>query len=197
MHARQPVDHRRAFADESFQEATAGGFYVLAAAIFEPRANDGARDVLRGLHGKRRGKLHWNDMDGQQQHNAAKRLGELDGFHIVTVGSPVPRRRQERARAVCLRRLVAELHGYGVSQLIMEGRAAKLNARDVQTVAGARYDLPRGASFRVDHTRGAAEPLLWAADVIAGAVRASEEGRPDLRAPLDHCVYEIRIGSGC
>jgi hypothetical protein len=136
-------------------------------------------------------------MDRQQQHNAAKRLGELDGFHIVTVGSPVPRRRQERARAVCLRGLVVELHGYGVDHLVMESRAGTLNTRDVQTVAGARYDLPKGASFRIDHRRGPDEPLLWAADVVAGAVRAGQNGRSDLRSPLEHCVYEVRVRTNC
>jgi len=187
--------HRRAFADESFQEAPAGGFYVLAAAVFT--CDTDAREVLLSLRGKRAGKLHWNDMDLQEQQNAAKRLGELDAFHIVTVGSPVPRRRQERARAVCLRRLILELCEYGVQTLTLEGRTTQLNMRDTRTAVGARFDLPKNTAFRVEHVTGGTEPLLWAADIVAGAWRAGETGRAELRALVDHCVYETRVPTGC
>ena len=157
----EPADGPKAFADESFCEAASAGFYVLAAAVFEPGRHDEVRAVLRDLRGHRRGgKLHWNDMDAQQRHNAAKKLGELDGFHVVAVGSPVPQRRQERAGAMCLKALVFELAGFGVREIVMEGRTAQLNLRDVRTVAGARYEL--GMPFRIWHVSGAVEPLLWA-----------------------------------
>lgn len=152
---------RQAFVDESFHEADKdGGFYVLAASAFDAAIYEVVRVAMIELRGKHAGKLYWNRMDTQEQVNAAKRLGELDGFHVVAVGAPVPRRRQERARAMCLSTLAVELHSYGVTELLMESRTRQLNQRDVHTVAGVRQRLlPRGVEFRVHHMSGA-EPLL-------------------------------------
>src|SRR2546421_9399633 len=94
---------RRAFLDESFHEASVGGFYVLSAAVFDPAVYEPARKAMREIRGKRNtSKLHWNEMDSQQRRNAVKTVAGIDGLYVVAVGTPVPRRRQERARAsVC------------------------------------------------------------------------------------------------
>lgn len=175
-----------------------GGFYVLAAAMFDPASHEHVRAVMRGLLGKRNtSKLHWHEMDTQQRRNAVKTVAGLDGFHVVAVGSPVPRRRQERARAVCLHRLALELYGCGVTGLLVESRTRQLNERDVATVAGVRYQLPKQSQLRVDHVAGATEPLFWAADVIAGAVRAGRENNEKYRQLLESCVYELEVPTGC
>jgi hypothetical protein len=187
-----------AFADESFQEDPVHGFYVLAAAVFPPPIHEEVRHLMLELRGVRKThKLHWNEMDPRQQEDAAKRLASVDGFHLVAIGTPVPQRRQERARAACLTRLIVELHDLGVGRLLMEARERELNRRDVRTAAGARYALPSSADFRLDHVFAAAEPLLWAADVVAGAVRCHRLGRPAPRDLLDDCLYEITIDTGC
>jgi hypothetical protein len=190
---------RRAFADESFREAAAGGFYVVAAAVFKLGGHEMAREVMRELYGRRRrgGKLHWNQMEQAEQRAVVKTLAELDALHVVAVGGPVPPRRQERARAMCLHRLVVELHGYGVEHLLMEGRTEQLNIRDVRTVQGARYTLAKGTRFVIEHRPGPLEPLLWAADVVAGAVRQHREGDPECRAMLAQCLYEVEVDTGC
>nr|WP_255375877.1 hypothetical protein [Saccharomonospora sp. CUA-673] len=168
--------------------------------MFEPADEDDVREVLQRLRGPRRrvGKLHWNEMNESQKHRAAKEIGGLEGFHVVAVGAPVPQQRQERARARCLSTLLFELHSYGAERLIMESRSKELNARDVKAFVGARYQLPKGTSFRVEHVPGPDEPLLWAADVVAGAVRASREDESaPFRAALEHCVYEVSVDTGC
>jgi hypothetical protein len=153
---------------------------------------------MRAILGKRNtSKLHWNEMDAQQRRSAVKTVAGIDGFHVVTIGTPVPRRRQERARAQCLHRLVLELHGFGVGRLLVESRTHQLNMRDVATVAGTRFQLPKGTPLRVDHRAGAAEPLFWAADIVAGAVRAHREGQGRYRALLEECVYEIEVATSC
>jgi hypothetical protein len=188
----------KAFADESFREDAVHGFYVLAAAVIEPGARGRAREAMLGLRGARKStKLHWNEMDRHQQAMAAKTVASLEGFHVVTVGTPVPRRRQERARAMCLMSLVRELHDFGVGELVMEGRTPELDQRDISTVVGARYTLPRGAVFRVEHLPGAGEPILWAADIVAGAVRAAKQDRGDLLEILAECVHEIDVVTDC
>ncbi|MFE9745207.1 hypothetical protein ACFYOT_09905 [Saccharothrix saharensis] len=52
------------------------------------------------------------------------------------ITDPAPRR-QERARAACLKRLVGELHAYGVGELLIESRTNELDRRDITTVSGA------------------------------------------------------------
>lgn len=194
----RPGPSTRAFADESFQEDSAGGFYVVAAAVFAEEVEPAAREELIALRGsKRGGKLHWNDLNTQQRHNVSKKIVELEGFHVVVVGTPVPPKRQERARAKCLRQLVFELHSYGVVHLLMEARSQQLNLRDVRTVAVARQELAKGSEFQIGHIAGHDEPLLWAADVVAGAVRASHEGHQYSTELLNTCVYEIELNTDC
>ncbi|HET6291094.1 MAG TPA: hypothetical protein VFG15_30670 [Amycolatopsis sp.] len=97
--------------------------------------HDEIRTVMSKLRGRRRiPKLHWNERDPAEQEAAVETLADLDGFHLVAVGSPVPRRRQERARACCLRRLVLELAAFDVEMFVLESRTATLGARDVETV---------------------------------------------------------------
>jgi hypothetical protein len=153
---------------------------------------------MRRLLGSRRtNKLHWHEMDRLQQKDAAYSVAGIVGFHVVTVGAPVPRRRQERARAAYLAALVSELHGRGVEHLLIEARAAKLNRRDVTTVQDARFALPQGSNFRVDHLAGSAEPLLWIADIVAGAVRSSHQGGPASLELLGERVYILEVPTGC
>ncbi|EWC63463.1 hypothetical protein UO65_1140 [Actinokineospora spheciospongiae] len=44
----------------------------------------------------------------------------------MAVGTPVPAKRQERARAKCLERMVTEPHDWGVELLMIEARTAQL-----------------------------------------------------------------------
>ncbi|AWH96418.1 hypothetical protein [Dietzia psychralcaliphila] len=185
---------RMAYADESFHEAAHGGFYVLAAAVFDESVHDTVRTAMQTLRGKRQTpKLHWNEMDTRQRTTAAAAVAALDGFHIVAIGTPVPRTRQERARAMCLTRLVTELHSFSVSDLVIESRTRQLDARDIATVRGARFLLPKGSRFHVVHVPGKQEPLLWPADLVAGAVRAHRQGDATFRRQLEHCLYEVEL----
>ncbi|MDA3647738.1 hypothetical protein LZ318_36905 [Saccharopolyspora indica] len=189
---------RQAFADESFREAALGGYYIIATVIFENATHHEVRAAMHELRGSRKTKkLHWHEMTAQEKHNAAKTVADLDGFHIVTVGSPVPARRQERARALCLTGLVHELYSYEVSHLLMESRTPSLNERDVTTVRAARHQLPAGAVFHVEHVPGKSDALFWAADIIAGAVRSSREGLNDYRDLLAKRLYEIELAIEC
>ncbi|GAA2666182.1 MULTISPECIES: DUF3800 domain-containing protein [Actinosynnema] len=188
----------RAFADESFQESPDNqGFYVLAAVVFEPEQHEAARELVLALPGRpRNAKLHWTSMSKKYRHEAARRLAELDGIHVVAIGSPVAPRRQERARAACLTRLVHELHGCAVTELVLEARTAELDEHDITTATGARYQLPKGTRFRVTHQRGTEEPLFWAADIVAGAVRAGRMGKPEYRELLGERLYDVEVDTG-
>jgi hypothetical protein len=189
-----PELERTAYVDESFHEHPERGFYVLAAAIFDPDP-DAAREAMLALRGSRRriDKLHWSEMGPAVQRKAASVVAGLGAAYLVTVGTPVRPRRRERARALSLRRLVFELHARGVTRLMMESRQDRLDADDRRTVISARYDLPKGTTLQVEHALGAVEPLFWVADIVAGAVRAAREGDPVHRETLgDSCeVLEL------
>ncbi|WDZ91413.1 DUF3800 domain-containing protein [Nocardiopsis sp. HUAS JQ3] len=187
-----------AYADESFLEHDHRGYYVVANAIVDPQHSEEARQAMDALRGGRRiGKTHWTEMDVPQRKQASDAVAAIEGVHIIAVGTPVPPRRQERARARCLEQLVPELHDYGVETMIMEARSPALNKRDIRTIIGARYALPKGAQFTIEHTKGAEEPLLWVADVLAGAVRAGREGDETYRSILGERIYEIDVATGC
>lgn len=198
MLEKDPESRLIAYADESFREHPTEGFYVFAAVVVALDVEEPARELLRGLRGTRGiSKVHWNEMDRGEQKDAAQRVARVGGFHVVTVGSPVPQRRQERARAACIKALVPELHGFGVEEMLIEARAPVLNRRDVLTVQGARFALPKGNRFRVEHVLGSVEPLLWAADIAAGAVGANLQGERVHLELLDDRVYVLEVDTDC
>lgn len=194
MQTAYPLAPRSAWSDESFQEHDSSGFYIIAAAIVPAAAEETARAEMLRLRGKHApAKLHWTKRDAKERIELAQVVSALEGLHVVAVGTPVRPRRQERARAQCLSQLIRELHGFGVERLFMEAREAELNARDIATMRHARFGLPKGAPFRLDHLYGAAEPLLWVADVVAGAVRAEKLGEPRYREILSDRVIDFPV----
>ncbi|MGO4747076.1 hypothetical protein AB4212_00250 [Streptomyces sp. 2MCAF27] len=183
-----------AWSDESFQEHDDAGFYIIAAAVIPDDAQEHVREEMLRLQGRHApAKLHWTKRDDAERAELARAVAALDGLHVVAVGAPVRPRRQERARAHCLNLLVYELHGFGVEHLFMEARDPVLNARDVATVQQARYALPKDAHFRLDHLPGVVEPLLWVADIVAGAVRAEKLGDPQYQDILGERVIVFPV----
>ncbi|MFB7293534.1 hypothetical protein [Actinacidiphila glaucinigra] len=143
-------------------------------------------------------KLHWNEMDRIERKDAAQLVAGQQGLHIVSVGSPVPRRKQERARAKCLRALILELHGFGVTRLCLEAREKELNARDIRTVVTTRQTaLPKGTQIRVEHMPGATEPLLWISDIVAGVVRAHRQGDHTYTELLGPTLLDFDVTTDC
>ncbi|MBL3667476.1 hypothetical protein JL475_16065 [Streptomyces sp. M2CJ-2] len=190
---------RTAWLDESFREHETAGFYIIAATILEPSTADATRETMRRLKGPRNtAKLHWNEMDRTERKDAARLVAQQDGLHVVSVGSPVPRRKQERARSKCLLTLIFELHGFGVGRLCLEAREAELNARDIRTIATARQTvLPKGIQMRAHHIPGAAEPLLWVSDIVAGAVRAQRQGDSRYTDLLGQTLIDFDVDTDC
>lgn len=194
-----PQAVQAAWSDESFQEKDSDGFYIIAAAVIEATAAEQARELMMRLRGARAtSKAHWTEMDSRERKYAATALGDLSGLHVVAVGSPVPVRKQQRARRKCLAELVVELAGFDVGRLYMEAREPQLNAQDVKTVQHARrFKLPKGTPFRIEHLPGGTEPLLWVADVVAGACRADRLGQGMYREALGDTVVDFEVATDC
>lgn len=143
-------------------------------------------------------KLHWNEMERPEQRKAASALAEVGAMHVVAVGSPVPRRRQERARAKCLAKLVEETRGFGLENLVLEGRTAELDRKDRKVVAAVRRSLPKGSHFpQYEHQVGTEARLLWIADLVAGVVRADRDGEPEFKQIMAEQLYEIDVRTDC
>lgn len=184
-----------AFADESYSEAEGHhGFYVLAATVVSDQHVPSLRAHMLGLRPRPSvKKLHWKELEPKEKAAAVTAVATQDHIHVVTIGAPVTPRRQERARAVCMRHLVYQLHTLGVSHLICEARTQQLDRADVRVVSNARYSLPKGTVFRVDHQAGALEPALWCSDVVAGAIRGRQLGDQALWIPLETQVMEYKV----
>lgn len=113
--------------------------------------------------------------------NAAKKqsmdlIGRIDAAHIVVVAAPMDPRRQERARAKCMERLLAELGELGVSTVFLESRTQSLNARDMRLVEQLRGSRAMPGTLRVEIQVPSLEPMLWIPDQILGALGEGEAG---------------------
>ncbi|MFJ4014456.1 hypothetical protein [Streptomyces sp. NPDC090026] len=137
-------------------------------------------------------------MDHRQRRDAAQLVAAQNGLNVVAVGTPVPKRKQERARSKSLTALVSELNGFGVDHLYIEAREPTLNKSDISTIARARQTvLPKGSVFRADHVYGHAEPLLWVSDIVAGAVHAHRKGDSQYTAMLGETLLDFEVTTDC
>jgi hypothetical protein len=187
-----------AFCDESFEEAEQGGFYVLAAALVDVADQVMVREVMRDMNGvSRKTKMHWRDMNSRQRRSVARQLADIPATYVVAVGAPVPPKRQERARVACLRAVATELQARTIEVIHLEKRTRTLDLRDIQTIVGMRYILLKKSTLVLRHRGGNDEPLMWLADVAAGAVRADRLGASDYLPPLGDRVYEIAVSTDC
>lgn len=158
------------------------GLYLLAAVVADPGLCDSVRDGLRSLVWKAAGRLHWRDETPARRRKIAELIGIQDVAHVVVVGAPVDYRRQERARALCLERLLFELDQLGVSQVWLETRHFALNERDLKLVEALRGRRSVSLGIRVEFARPKDEPMLWVPDAVAGAVNAAVSDGKDALA---------------
>lgn len=182
-----------AFVDESIR--TTEGVYVLAAAILEEPGCEDARDRVAGL--SQRGlPFHWRLELGPRRLAAVELVTGLASLHVVVIGAPVNPRRQERARRQCMEALLFHLQAAGVSRVWLETRNPAADRRDIEAVRAARARQIVQYGLLVDHARPSEEPLLWLADIVAGAVSAAEGGEPAYRDKLAPMLTEHRVQLG-
>lgn len=152
------------YVDESYEP---GRLYVLAAVLADD-AEHGPRDALRALLTDRRKRVHFHDDDLARRMRAATTVAGLGMRLIAAVRRSTDR--PERSRAKCLTALVWHV-GPHADGLVIEARSLVDNRRDRATLARVR--AAKGPALRVAFAPAAGEPLLWAADVVAGAAAAS------------------------
>jgi hypothetical protein len=159
-----------AFSDESVREGQGGLLYVVAAGAVAQTDLDPARDELRKLLLSRQPYLHWNSEKAARRLAIVDCLSDLVAMALACTYYPVEARRQEPARAACLTALVGDLKAEGISKLVIEARGEVLDRRDRRTLLHAREVGIASHDLNYRHVGKLEEPLLWAADAIAGAV---------------------------
>jgi hypothetical protein len=187
--APQPVTH--AFIDESIRGGRAG-VYVLAAAVVSDSAVETARTALRSVLRPRQPRFHWRDEADDQRIRMLEAL-TLSRVEPRAAAFALDGERQERGRVHCLQGLLADLNGLGVSHLVFETREEHNDAKDRKAIALAQRGGWIAADMRYEFRRPRDEPLLWAADAIAGAVSAHRfDGRSDYVDRLaSHGVLDV------
>ncbi|MEU4396433.1 hypothetical protein [Kribbella sp. NPDC023855] len=194
--ARPPVSALSAWIDESI--IVGGnqhpGAYTLASVVADPAAADDLRDVLRSLRERKLRRLHWTSESAKRRDLIAHAIAGLDVAAVVALGTPVHRKKQERARRCCLECLLYELEDFGVTQAWFESRAALLDGRDRSLVDSARRTGLLSGRLSVDFALPIQEPMLWLPDAVAGAVTAAQLGEPRWLLTLSECVHIHHVG---
>jgi hypothetical protein len=185
-----------AWVDESMQVARDGhgGWYVLAAVVTEPGACSLIREELRKLLLKGTDRLHWREESTPRHEKIASAIAGQDVAHVVVVGAPLDRRKQERARGICMERLLFELEQLGVTLVWLDGRKPQLNARDLRLVEGLRGKRAISGVIHVDFAYSRNEEMLWIPDAVAGAVSMARQGREShVRLAFGELIDEIDV----
>lgn len=103
-------------------------------------------------------------------------LGQIAECGLATSGyvaQPVPSRRQPRARSLCLKALLWDLNGWGVSELIIESRQRHNDRRDGILIVSAQRSGIAARDLRYGWETPSGNPMLWVADAVAGVVAAN------------------------
>jgi hypothetical protein len=158
-----------AWLDESMH--VKAGLYLLAAAVCEPDCQP-IRDTLRSLLDDGQPRLHWSNESPERRQKISATVATIDMAAVVVIGTPLPKRNQERARAVCMESMLVHLHSMGVENVLFEQRDQAGNARDGRIVDSIRGKSLIPVRMRVDWGRPLEEPMLWLPDVVAGAAGA-------------------------
>jgi len=163
-----------AFADESLR--VRDGLYVLAAVIVADSNADDIRHTLRDLRQGRQARLHWREEGSKRRRILVTAIRELPYTGVVVVADGMAPGRQERARRQCIERLLTELTGQGITSVVFERRHPELDARDRVMVAALQRRRSIPAGLHASWQPAAAEPLLWLADIAAGAAALAQAG---------------------
>ena len=181
-----------AWVDESIHVTARVPIYLLAAVVADDLAGESLRHDLRRLVRRPRQRLHWRDEEYEDRMAAVTAIAKADLSLIVVVGTPLDPRRQERARRKCMERLFNCFRGVrGLDTVWIESRTVSLNQADEHMVVALRGSRVIDATVRCQFALSSSDPMLWPADVVAGAVGASYRGEPVYRGVLDpHLVVD-------
>lgn len=150
--------------DETVPTVPQGSVYVVVGVVLLTDA-DTARPELAKVIGDRKRAFHWTTDGPQRRNDMADQLEAL-GALARGFAKPCGRRGQERARYSIMPIAIGWAVTQGAAEIIIESRDSVQDGRDRQVVAAALESL--GVPELPVSWRTKAEPLLWAADAVAG-----------------------------
>jgi hypothetical protein len=168
----------RAALDETSPQLRGGIAYVVAATVVvaDEAATTAALTAVLIEPGRKR-PFHWHREGPAAKTRLVDCLIEVGAISHICVHYPTGRKKSEAARAAGLRQLIPLLLADGTTELIIESRAAQ-DARDRAVILDVLHDLGTPGALAY-HWRPKAEPFLWLADGVCGAVRGFLLGDTD------------------
>ncbi len=175
-----------AYVDESYRSTVST--YVLSSALVPTSRADDLRDHLKRL-ARGRARIHWRDRSTRERLVLAREVAAQGVRSVSWVTSVSVAKQQERARRVLLERAVFDLVEISAVALVLETRHEERNRHDRDALRGFQRAGVLTGDLDVSHGLPLEEPLLWLADVVAGAVGEACCGRKDSLAAFgSHAV---------
>ncbi|WP_158685468.1 hypothetical protein [Microbacterium halophytorum] len=143
---------------------------LTASFVISEDGEESTRNALRRSLPAGARKLHWTNLDPARQGKVVSDLLGLSLMHFVAVRKTTIHETPERSRRACIEVLLYELSQVGVDRAVFESRGKSDDVRDRKMLDALRNKRVVDRNFRIDHMPGPAEPLLWIADAVCGAV---------------------------
>jgi hypothetical protein len=182
-----------ALIDESFR-VVQGGHYLLAAALIRADEIDETRAAIRAAIPSTLAHFRWAKENEDLRAKMLSTVDSLDLRSLVVVTTPVVPRRQERARALCIERMVWELRTRDKRMHLLFESRGNQDVADRRVLAG----LQRRQVMPEEWTYGfgtKADPALWIPDAVGGVVMARRCERADTFADALGALTVIEIGT--
>ncbi|WP_248965310.1 hypothetical protein [Sphaerisporangium perillae] len=179
-----------AYIDESLRRRPHDdSVYAMAAVITHSADHNDIRLALESLRLGKHGRLHWRDESPSHRLDIAETVAKLPLHGIVTVRIHDKNVRHERARRLCLERLLYELDAGGAERVILESRYTE-DRLDRSLLTSLRRSRRVSLTMEVSWASPYDEPLLWAADAVVGATTWWLDGQPRY---FDALADQIRV----
>lgn len=180
----------RAWGDESGSVAHVDkGVYLMAAVIAAPTDAPELVEAMRALALPGERKVHWRGDTEARHDEVVDVISGLPIEAIVVVRQGPEDERDERRRRKCFELFVPQIDELGCVELVLESRGVKADKRDRDMLDAMRARHAVGG-LRLNHSPGPADPVLWIADAVCGAVVAHRTARPQW---LQHLERKITL----
>jgi len=184
-----------AWGDESGSNAKLDpGTYILGAVILERRHVDEVRQAASELIRKGQHKRHWRDESAGSNKAIIETITKLPIENYVVVRANCVDDKIERRRRKCLEVFAPNLAAMGCENLTLESRGRAADKKDMDLLDAMRARHQMDSSFRLDHAAGPADPILWLADAVCGAVVADRSGDSQFLTALESRLTLEELG---
>jgi hypothetical protein len=168
--------------DESSDEVGDSHRYMIGAGVLVTRLEATRTQIAAEVFGPdgRVRPFHWVDEGADRRHAMLDLIGSLGIEVFAVVSTAETRHHLEHVRNRCLRELFRNTCELGLERIIIESRerAASVtgqNRRDYNTLIEARHAGELSSRVRYEWVLKA-DPIVWLADAVAGAVLGAERG---------------------